>query len=265
MNLFIKIVKLILEGETIKDKGVLFCYFLFNAPINFLNKHHKNHKLLRNVTIKSKDGIFFCGNNIFTVGTGSSTYEPETKKYFELNEGTFIDIGANIGAYTVLVGRELKDKGKVITIEPMPGNFEILKKNIELNNLNNIIPLQIALGDKEEKADFYLDNEGKGGGAHSLVKESPYVTTNKITVNVRKLDNIVKELKINRIDLIKIDVEGGEADVLKGSINTLKKFHPKIIVEAWNESYLSKIKKILEPLGYKIKKIDTVNYLATIN
>ena len=63
------------------------------------------------------------------------------------------------------------------------------------------------------------------------------------------------------MDLIKVDVEGAEAEVLKGATKALKS-HPKIIFEAWNENYLEKVKKVLRPFNYKIKKTAKDNYLA---
>jgi len=262
---YLKIIKryipLVFQGLKLKDKLIIFSYFLFNAPINMLSKH-KNHKLLGDVTVKSKDGIFFSGRNIFPVWAGSSFHEPEMRKYFNLDKGIFVDVGANIGKYTVIVGKALKNNGKVISFEPMPENFEILKKNIKLNKINNVFTFECGLGDKEEKLDLYLDEVGVGGGAHSLVKDNPNTTNNKIKITIRKLDNIVKELKLNRVDLIKIDVEGFESNVLIGAIDTLKKYHPKIIFEVWDKTYLNKVKNVLELFNYQIKKIAEENYLA---
>ncbi|MBM3228373.1 FkbM family methyltransferase, partial [Candidatus Pacearchaeota archaeon] len=208
------------------------------------------------------DGIFYCGENFSAVRCAHPSYESEIRKHFSLDSGVFIDVGANIGKYSIMVGKRLGDKVKVIAFEPMPYTFEILKKNIELNKLKNIIPFEYALGKKEERLDFYLDREGVGGGAHSLIKDNANITKNKIGVCVKKLDDILKELKIKRVDLIKIDVEGAEADVLKGTEKTLKKYHPKIIFEAWNKEYLEKCKKILDKFGYKIKQIAPENYIA---
>ena len=143
--------RLINEGLTFKDKIIIFSYFL-RIPIHFIKKRLKirySHKLLGSVTVKNKDGIFFCGNNIFSVWTGSSFYEQEIKKHFNLNVGVFIDVGANIGKYSVIIGKQLNKNGRVISFEPMPGNFELLKKNIKLNNLKNVISFECALGYKE--------------------------------------------------------------------------------------------------------------------
>ena len=109
-----------------KDKIAIASYgfcFLLNRLGN-----RKFHKLIFNVTLKNSDGIFFCGKNIFSVWCGSSFHESKMKKYFDIKEGIFVDVGANIGKYAAIVGKKLENKGKVIAIEPMPENFEILKK-----------------------------------------------------------------------------------------------------------------------------------------
>lgn len=244
------------EGKSLKDKLILSLY-PFNFFINKIKKK-KNRKLIGAVTIKNSDGVFFCEKDMGIVGVVNSSFEKKIKKYLKLKKGVFIDVGAHVGKYTISLGRKLKNKGKIISFEPSPKVFKILKKNIKLNRLNNVIPFQIALGEKEKKSNFYIDeNEGKDG-LSSLIKK----TKKRVIVQVRKLDNVLKELKIRKVDLIKIDVEGAEAEVLKGAVKTLKKSHPKIIFEVWNEEYLKKCKRILKKFNYKIKKIDKENYLA---
>lgn len=256
--------KMINEGKTLKDKFLISEYLFFKVPIHFVMRKlgfkKVNNNLIGEVVLKNGYGIFFCGRNIFSVATCSSGYEEAiTGEIRKFDGGVFIDIGANVGRYSIILGNLLKDKIRIIAIEPLEGNIRIIKKSIDLNNLDNIILLQTALGSKSKVMDFYIDPTGAGGGSSSLIKPQK----ESIKIPVKKLDNIAKELRLTRVDLIKIDVEGAEADVLKGGINTLKKFHPKIIFEAWNEDYLSKIRKILEPLNYKIEKIAEENYLAT--
>jgi len=75
------------------------------------------------------------------------------------------------------------------------------------------------------------------------------------------LDNILEDLKIKKVQLIKIDVEGAEELVLKGALKTLKKSHPKIVFESRPQN-LKNIEDILKNFDYKIKKIDVQDYLA---
>ena len=133
----------------------------------------------------------------------------------------------------------------------------MLKKNAKLNNLKNTTLINKALSDKKGKLKLYL---AKGNlGHHSLVEK---VGEKYEEVEVDTLDNILKELKISKVDLIKIDVEGAENLVLKGALKTLENSHPKIVFEAWDKNHLDKIKEVLEPLNYKIKQINKVDYFA---
>ena len=254
--------KLINEGASSKDKFIISLYFT-KIPINLIKKNfkiHYNRELIGNVTLKNRDGIFFCGRHIFNVWAGSDSYEKELRDYFNIKKGIFVDIGANLGKYSVIVSKRMNKKGKVIAIEPHPYNFKMLEKNIKLNKLNNVILKELACSNSKDISDFYLDEVGlKGGGGHSLVK---IIGKNKISVKTDTLDNILRELKIKKIDLVKIDVEGGEINVLKGAVKILKNSHPKIIFEVWDKSYLEKVKEVLKPFKYKIKQIDDENYFA---
>jgi FkbM family methyltransferase len=255
---------LVHEAYTLKDKITILSYYMRIDLflINRLRRKSPSPILKSNVTIKNKYGIFFCGNNKYSVFGFSSLNESSIRGRPWIQEGLAIDIGANGGMHTVPLARALKNRGEVISIEPEPKNFSILKKNILLNKLKNVIPLNLACSDSEGESTFYLDRSGDGG--HSLIKETPIKKSGEIKVKTDRLDNIIKILNIKRVDLIKIDVEGAESLVLKGAKKTLRKFHPKIIFEAWDEDYLNKSRKVLEPLGYKIKKVSDENYLAEV-
>jgi len=251
--------KLIWEGESFKDKSIIFLHFIkipLRAYYRIIN-HKYPHFLTSDITLKNKDGIFFCGSSSLVMWGGSSFYESKIRKYINLKKGVFVDVGANMGKHTVVLSKQLNKNGKVIAIEPEPNNFKILEKNIKLNKLKNVIPLNLACYDSNGFLDLYLDAEGAGTG-HSLAeKVGP-----KISVKIRTLDNILKELKIKKVDIIKIDVEGAEPNVLKGATKILKKDHPKIIFEALDNKGLNKTKKVLSEFGYKIEEIDSTNYFA---
>jgi len=254
-------ITVISESHTFRDKLTLLRYYL-NAPffmINHMRGKHNPRLLLQDVIIKNKYGIFFCDRNLYYALGFSSLVEPKIKEFLIKNnsDGVFVDIGANGGMHTIPSARNMQ--GKVIAIEPEPKNFEILKKNIKLNGLKNVIALNKGCFSKKGKLTFYLDDGGIGG--HSFINKE--IGHRHVKINVDTLDNILKNLKIKRVDLIKIDVEGAETDVLKGAMKTLKSSHPKIVFEAWDEKYLRKIEKILKPLNYKVVKIAEENYLAT--
>lgn len=157
----------------------------------------------------------------------------------------FIDIGAHIGKYSVLMAKKLTN-GRVVAIEADPRNFLKLIRNITLNNLRNVIPLNCAVWKKEGKVKLFLAKDSQG---HSLkLKYDSF-----ISVPAKTLDSIVQELKLNRVDLVKVDVEGSTLDVLEGSTNTIKTFKPGFIIEVF-----------MKDLKTCIKFLSTYNYFIRV-
>ncbi|MBU1103121.1 MAG: FkbM family methyltransferase [Nanoarchaeota archaeon] len=154
--------KLLTEGRNIKDKiGILL--FLPNT-FKFLFSYSAYRDFLWSISIKNERGVFFCGKNHVTVHTASSFNEYKIKNYFKLSKGTFIDIGANIGIYSIELGRELDKNGNVISIEADPTTFNFLLENIRLNNLENILPLNVGCFSADKKMPFFVE---KTGGAYT--------------------------------------------------------------------------------------------------
>jgi FkbM family methyltransferase len=262
MNNLKEYITILKECQGFKDRFAIVVY-MFGIPIRvfyrLINKKIR-HSLLYGVYLENQYGKFYCGDNMLGVRAGASSFENEVKHFFSLDEGVFIDVGAHIGRWTITIGNKLK--GKVIAIEPQRDNFNILKRNIYINKLNDIvIPLDVACGDKEKEMKFYLDLEGGGGHESSLVQNE--YNKNKFTlVNVRKLDNIFVDLKLDSVDLIKVDVEGSDLDVLKGAKNIIKKFHPRIIFEAFGDKEYNEIKNFLGDYNYKFQRTSSITHLA---
>lgn len=246
--------KLILGGYSIKDKLKIIIRFFFLAPLRKIGITKK--EML--ITMKSEDGIFVCGDK--SIYATSPTYEKHLRKFFDLKEGVFIDVGANLGKYTIMMARRFKDKGLVIGIEPEHHTLELLRKNIKINKLKNVFVVGKACSSKNGKSTFYLEGTTYSGGTHSLKKDKHHV--GKTRIDVETLDSIVSRLKIKRVDLIKIDVEGSEIDVLKGAQKILRTYHPKIICESLNKESEEGIAKILKKFKYNVKRIHKENVLA---
>jgi len=196
---------------------------------------------------------FLCRSKTTDYWHVSKYFEPKTTNLLlKIKGDTFIDIGAHIGRYTILLSKNFK---RIIAIEPVKDSFNVLRKNILLNRLKNVKVINFAIGEKERITKIYINKENLG--ASSLIEKSKNCTEQK--VKMISLDKLIKSLKIKKIDVIKIDVEGYELNVLKGAKKLLKKFRPLIIIEI-RKKHKKKIEKILED-KYVIKKIENHNFL----
>ena len=203
-------------------------------------------------------------NSIFSFGGGISFWLPELdlkngefiqnrifleQNYFEnrelsqikkyINTGDVIlDIGANIGNHTIYFLMECKAK-YVYCFEPTKHTFEILRKNIEINNLSDDVELyNFALGSIETNGHMDI-NKGDAGANHVILDKDGDVV-------VKRLDQVVFDKKI---DFVKIDVEGFEYDVLIGAEDVLKKYRPIIYIEIFDSNY-DKVNSVLNKMGY---------------
>jgi len=185
-------------------------------------------------------------------------YEEETSDFIAKKlppGGVFLDLGANIGAIAIPVFKKRNDI-RIVCVEAAPWIFNYLKQNLYLNKMDNAIALNMALLDQDEtKVNFYspIDKFGKG----SL---SPIFTNNKVEINSIQVDTLLKNYNIEKVDFIKIDVEGFEFSVFKGAKELFTRNDaPDIIFEFvdWAESqasgnYVGSSQKILLDFGYKI-------------
>ncbi len=139
-----------------------------------------------------------------------------------------LDIGANIGNHCLVISDYSE---KVLAFEPSPKTFNKLKNNVNLNNVNNITVFMLGLSAKESQGCLYIDDVN--AGASSLLKKCGSEVK---TIDVRLVngDCFIDENKgFSKIDFVKIDVEGHEAEVIKGIKQTILKDKPLIILE-WN-------------------------------
>ncbi|MEM4035811.1 MAG: FkbM family methyltransferase [Fervidicoccaceae archaeon] len=158
----------------------------------------------------------------------------------------FVDVGAHVGKYTVPVAKIVGDEGLVVAVEPHPENYETLVENIELNGLSNVVALNIAAWSGEGALKLFI---GDSGGHHSLKVNRGL---GSVEVRARALDDVLDELGVERVDCVKIDVEGAELEVLKGLVKTLERFRPTVIVEAWEPE---RIREFAEERGYAMRRI----------
>jgi FkbM family methyltransferase len=159
-------------------------------------------------------------------------------------DDVFVDVGAHIGLYSIYAARILKH-GKVIAIEPSPENFNFLCQNIRLNYLTNVIALNIAAWEEDCELPLYIADSS---ASHTL---KPSMSSRRVyMVRARKLDNVFRELSLNKISFIKIDVGGAEVEVLRGLGSTLKIHRPRLVIHGVTN--VSAVRYFLEDLKYSI-------------
>lgn len=184
--------------------------------------------------------------------------------FFVDQESTCIDIGANIGVYSVLLACIAR---KVISIEPHPEFVEHLNRNININGFNNVEVHNCAVSTKSGSATLYAPNSLMANKIATLKNVTPYISEQsvQIKVKVKTLDSICASE--SKVDFIKIDCDWYDADIILSGINTIRKHRPVILFEDlgsfpenWDKSedvhqvYLE-VYEMLEGLGYQIFKV----------
>lgn len=141
-----------------------------------------------------------------------------------------VDAGAHIGQYSLLAARRVGSTGRVLAFEPNPPMRARLERNVALNHLSNVGSFGIALADKPGVGTLHLSADPSNAGMASLLADSG--GSAGIQVECRTLDEVMEELAIPRLDVIKVDVEGAEAAVISGGRRSIERHHPTVMYEA---------------------------------
>ena len=141
-----------------------------------------------------------------------------------------IDAGGYVGD-TALLFSSYTDKS-IHVFEASPSNMDIIRETIRLNQLENIVPVSKALGEKSGTATFSL---GERNSCNSLVERPGYNYPNHIEVPVITLDDYVREIDLE-VGLIKVDIEGGEQLLLKGAVETIRTQHPILLISIYHSA-----------------------------
>lgn len=181
---------------------------------------------------------------------------------------TFIDVGAHIGYYSLKAATMVGPNGHVISIEPNPQTLPKLRGNIEASKARSVSVWPVACAESESMLQLFAAPESNTGES-SLSKENASqegAAPVAYSVRARRLDVIVKEARLDRVDVIKIDVEGAEFEVLKGAAKTLDDFRPVLIVELVENqlkamgSSVDEVTRFLSSHGYTAnRRVDHTN------
>jgi FkbM family methyltransferase len=182
-------------------------------------------------------------------------------KFWDVQQGfNVLDVGAYIGVYTLKTAKKTGFGGRVISVEPEGENFRFLLKNIKLNGFDNITPVRGALSDFEGVGSLFLS--AYGSGEHSMLLRSQ----KKLKIPVHTVDGLMRKLRIDSLDIMKIDVEGTEIQVLKGSNQMLKERRiRRVVVAAYHyPDECSEVSNLLRAFNYTIV-VDECYVYATLS
>lgn len=182
--------------------------------------------------------------------------------------GTFVDVGANWGWFTLLAASRVGPAGRVVALEPDPRLFPLLAGNAARNALGHVLPLPVAASDREGEAELAGYEEGQGNrGLSSLVRsaaaEAGSAAGPVFRVRTARLDDLLEAHGVERVDLVKVDVEGAEEAVLRGMAEgiaarryraVLLELHPGLVDDAGG--LFAAVRAALGGAGYRGWTVD---------
>ena len=205
-----------------------------NAPFRLINLFYALG-IFKPVRVKVWPGFYmeldsrdFVTRNILTDGAWEARINGIAIAF--LQEGSvFVDVGAHVGYHSLFASTQVGLSGRVVAIEPNPPTAERLRRNIRLNRCTNIVVEEAACTEKEQQLEL-IQGPVHNTGNSSLTTKNAF-GANRVAVRGVPLDALIKTQNLQRIDLVKIDVEGAELQVLHGMKETVAKYHPRIIIE----------------------------------
>jgi FkbM family methyltransferase len=158
-----------------------------------------------------------------------------------------LDIGANIGYYTIMFSKLVGKKGEVCAVEPIAKNFALLSENIRLNSAQNVRSYQLALSEKSGKSTLFVSKQSN----LSSMNKNQYTRAGSVEVQCKSLDDFIEGFCTGNVDFIKMDVEGHEYEILMSSkkiqqaknLSMFVEIHPALIGRIKTNELLKHLKK----------------------
>lgn len=218
-----------------------------------------------------KEAKFYCftPDCIGSVLMKGDIWEPHMHQvfgHFVNKDSVVIEGGCHVGTHTVKLGMMAK---KVYAFEPLPLHYNLLKKNLKLNSLENVDIFCTGLSNNAGQTTFAFhskNNTGSSGLSGNPMGNPTWSSPPKETTNVELVT--IDSLKLNKLNFIKLDVEGYEPLVIHGGIETIKKCRPVIILECYsnhnggiNAQYTAMNFQMLLNIGYKMAHVHGPDFL----
>ena len=197
-----------------------------------------------------QSGVKFHFSSLPESDTTTSIY---LKKAALGPDSVVIDLGGYCGASSYFFAKAAGPQSRILCLEPDPLNYESLLKNIQFHQLKNVTPLPLAIWSRSGKLSF--ETEGNMG---SGVYEVHPRNTRPVEIESITLEELAAKHQLERIDFIKMDIEGAESVVLPSAVSFLKKYRPCLIVEPHivaGKLNTDEVAQILSDIGYKLEFI----------
>jgi FkbM family methyltransferase len=185
------------------------------------------------------DRSAYLGSGIYWMGFNSHTELVVCERLLR-PDSVFIDVGANQGEFTLFAAKRVP-RGRVVACEPMPQLYEQLRGNLALNKCANVTALNCGCGDVAGERELYTSRVDALNQSHNEGLASIFASARRDTavarISVRTLDDIAAELNLERVDLIKVDVEGAEFQVVRGAAQLIERHKPALVLEVSESAF----------------------------
>jgi FkbM family methyltransferase len=178
--------------------------------------------------------------------------------------GVFLDVGAHIGRWTLrMAGRA----SRVVAVEPNPDTLQVLRKHLAINDISNVTVLEFAAWDEQSFLTLQDNNHRLAGGSTRTLPIGEPDGEEHVAVPARRLDSFAELHALDRLDLVKMDVEGSDLHALRGMAGLLAKFRPALLIErhdVYGYYQLDELTALLTELGYQWREVKylTAPYLV---
>ena len=253
-NLFI-FVKL--HGRSVRDS-----FWIQLAKIGFVSNRLLGRRrpigvfLLRDATVRTYYGLFRCGKNDDDLDVVFEGFERDVLTIFKPKAGeSVVDCGAHIGKYSVLASKLVGSAGQVVALEPTPRSYQRLMMNLKLNDCDNVTPLNYAAWNETTERTLWVNSRS----STNSLNPSLWAPSNigSIKVKCLRLDEVMRTM--NKIDWLKLDVEGADFEALEGASESIRKGKIRnIIIEASKQATLDR----LAHEGYSLTRLPSGYYHA---
>jgi FkbM family methyltransferase len=248
----------------------VYCYLLRPWPLRQLTNWTIRQLLPKQIEIHGATVVLNPTDPVVSGALHFGVYEKAETRFFQsaCRDGmTFLDVGANLGYYTALAARAVGPNGRVLAVEPDPDSFGYLEQTIAANAVGNVEAFPVAASDAPAILPLYISTDNRGDNRlYASDEERP-----QVAVKARPLDALLRENKIDTVDLIKIDVQGYEPKVIAGlretitaspNLTLLTEFWPQGIDEAGEDA--NEFLQTLRELGLTLHELQPDGSLAEL-